>query len=174
MKALLTTWRSAVLTALLALTLTTQAAAQRTSRSLPDITLTTPEGKTISLSSLRGKVVLVDFWASWCGPCRAENPTLVKCHAKYRGKSCRYGNGFEIFSISLDVNKDKWAKAIKADRMTWEWQGSDLSGWKSPVAQSLGIHQIPSNFLIDKDGNIIATNLRGQDLVEFLKGVFGE
>lgn len=160
--------------ALLALTLTTQAHAQKSRQSLGEIALVNPQGDTIRLSSLRGKVVLVDFWASWCGPCRAENPNLTKCYAKYKDKRCDRGNGFEIFSISLDINKDKWEKAIKSDRMTWACHGCDFKGWKSPVAKTHGISQVPSNFLIDKDGKVIATNLRGDDLAEFLKGIFGE
>lgn len=173
MKNILSSWGRVAVMALIALTLTTQALAQK-SKHIQEITLTNPQGDTIRLSDLRGKVVLIDFWASWCGPCRAENPNIAKCYAKYKDKSCLRGKGFEIFSISLDVNKDKWQKAIKADRMTWASHGSDLRGWKSPVAKNLGISQVPSNFLIDKDGNVIATNLRGEDLMEFLKGLFGE
>lgn len=164
----------AALIAIVALTLSAHSFAQKTGQTLPDIALTNQQGDTIRLSDLRGKVVLIDFWASWCGPCRAENPNLTKCYDKYKDKRCTRGNGFEIFSISLDVNKDKWKKAIKSDRLKWTHHGCDLRGWKSPVAKKLGISQVPSNFLIDKDGTVIATNLRGESLTEFLKGIFGE
>lgn len=167
-------WGRVAIALLLLLTISVQSLGQKSRKRLPEISLTNPQGETIKLSSLRGKVVLVDFWASWCGPCRAENPNIAKCYAAYKGKKCQRGNGFEVFSVSLDVNKEKWEKAIMADRMTWAQQGCDFRGWDSPVAKSLGIRQIPSNFIIDKDGVIIASNLRGESLGEFLKGLFGE
>lgn len=114
-------------------------------------------GKPVSLSSFKGKFVLVDFWASWCGPCRAENPNVVKAYHKYHPK------GFDILGISLDDKKDKWQEAVKKDKLSWT-QVSDLQGWKNNVAQLYGINAIPMNFLLDKDGKIVGKNLRGEAL----------
>ncbi len=116
------------------------------------------EGKNISLSSFRGKYVLVDFWASWCGPCRAESPNLVKAYTNYKNKN------FEIFSISLDQGKDKWLKAIEDDGYTWP-QAGDMKGWENAAAAEYGVRGIPFNFLVDPNGIIIARNLRG-DILE--------
>ncbi len=163
----------AILLALI-LTIATQAQAQQVGQKVADVTVTSPSGKEIKLSDLRGKVVLIDFWASWCGPCRAENPNLVKCYTKYKDKSCSRGNGFEVFSISLDIKKERWTTAIKADKLSWAWHGCDFMSWKSPIAKRFGVSQIPSNILIDKDGKVIARNLRGESLKAFLEGIFGE
>ena len=141
-------------------------------KSAPEIPALSPNGKSLNLKSLKGKVVLVDFWASWCGPCRAENPTLVKAYAKFHDKKSNKGNGFEIFSVSLDVSQDRWQKAIDADRLSWSYHVCDFKGWRSPLASKYDVKQIPSNFLIDKDGVIIATNLRGEQLLQFLNGIF--
>lgn len=131
----------------------------------PDFTLPDKDGKPIKLSALKGKVVLVDFWASWCGPCRKENPNLVKAYSKYHDK------GFEILGISLDDKKDNWLKAIDADKLTW-LHASDLKGWKSDLAQEYGIRSIPMNFLVDANGKIIAKDLRGEELEKKLSTVF--
>ncbi len=125
---------------------------------LPDISGQNPEGKTLSLSSLKGKVVLVDFWASWCAPCRAENPNVVRIYHKFKDK------GFDVFSYSLDEKKDKWVEAIKKDGLTWPMHVSSLKGWQSDVCAQFKITSIPSSYLIDRNGNVIAFNLRGQDL----------
>ncbi|RAJ87646.1 peroxiredoxin [Chitinophaga dinghuensis] len=114
-------------------------------------------GKNVALSSFRGKYVLVDFWASWCGPCRAENPNVVKAYEKFNPK------GFEILGVSLDDKKEKWQAAISADKLTWT-HVSDLKGWKNTVAEMYGVRAIPQNVLIDPKGKIIAKNLRGEDL----------
>ena len=123
----------------------------------PEITLPTPDGGSASLSSLRGKYVLIDFWASWCGPCRKENPNVVRMYNEYKDK------GFEIFGVSLDQNRDKWLKAIADDKLTWP-HVSDLKGWESAAAGLYNITAIPQTLLLDKEGRIIAKNLRGKDL----------
>jgi thiol-disulfide isomerase/thioredoxin len=133
----------------------------------PDFTMNDPNDNPISLSSFRGKYVLIDFWASWCGPCRAENPTLVKAYEKYKGEK------FEILGVSLDGEgaKEKWMKAIKDDGLTWP-QISDLKYWKSEVVKLYGIQGIPLNFLIDPDGKIIGRSLRGAALEQKLSEIF--
>jgi peroxiredoxin len=133
----------------------------------PEITLNDPEGNPKSLSSLKGKVVLLDFWASWCGPCRKENPNVVKAYARFHAK------GFEVFSVSLDKDRDSWLKAIATDKLTWPNHVSDLKYWKSAGAAAYGVSSIPAAFLIDKEGKIVAKKLRGdaleQKLEELLK-----
>ncbi len=127
----------------------------------PDVVLQDPFGKTISLSSLRGKTVLVDFWASWCRPCREESPNLVKAYNKYKTR------GFEVFSVSLDDNREAWQKAINDDKLLWT-HVSDLMKWNSSVVNLYNIESIPFTVLIDADGKIIAKNLRGKALDEKL------
>ncbi len=122
-----------------------------------DFTLPDTTGKEVRLSSLFGHYLLIDFWASWCSPCRAENPNLVKTYKKYHDK------GFDVIGVSLDDTRDKWIAAIKKDGLVWT-QVSDLKGWKADVAKMYGVRSIPSNFLLDKDGKIIARNLRGDAL----------
>lgn len=131
----------------------------------PEISLKNPEGKTISLSSLRGKVVLIDFWASWCGPCRRENPNVVKLYHKYKDK------GFTVFSVSLDKDAAAWQRAIKADGLIWPNHVSDLKEWQTPLTKLYGFNSIPYTVLVGKDGKIITTNLRGEDLEAKLKEV---
>lgn len=123
----------------------------------PEITLQTPEGKLVSLSSFKGKYVLIDFWASWCGPCRQENPNVVKAYNAFKNKN------FTILGVSLDDNKDKWLAAIKKDNLTWT-HISDLKGWQSVAARDYNVNGIPANFLVNPDGIIIASNLRGAEL----------
>jgi thiol-disulfide isomerase/thioredoxin len=127
----------------------------------PDFTMNDPEGKPIQLSSLRGKVVLIDFWASWCGPCKKENPELVKLYQKYHGK------GFEILGVSLDKSKDDWVKAIKDDQLTW-LHVSDLQFWQNAAARLYAINGIPLSFLLDKDGKIVAKGLTPDQIAEKL------
>jgi thiol-disulfide isomerase/thioredoxin len=131
-----------------------------------DIVMQDPYGKTIALSSLRGKYVLVDFWASWCGPCRRENPNVVKLFNKYKDK------GFDIYSVSLDDNKDAWMRAINSDQLLWASHVSDLKKWGSSVVPQFNIEGIPYTMLLDADGRIIAKNLRGEQLEAKLKEIF--
>ena len=121
-------------------------------------------GKIVSLSSYRGKYVLVDFWASWCGPCRAENPSVVTTYNKY------HSNQFDILGVSLDASSDAWLKAIKYDKLEWT-QVADLKAWDSKIVIDYGIKGIPFNMLLDKEGKIIAKNLRGAALEKKLKEV---
>ena len=114
-------------------------------------------GKPVSFTSLKGKYILLDFWASWCGPCRQENPAVVKAYHRFHDK------GFDIFGISLDTDKSKWQAAIKKDGLNWT-QVSDLKGWKADVVSLYGVQAIPMNYLLDKNGIIVAKGLRGEDL----------
>ncbi|HAB51152.1 MAG: hypothetical protein A3K31_05965 [Ignavibacteria bacterium RIFOXYA12_FULL_35_25] len=135
-------------------------------RTAPDLTMNDPTGKPLTLSSLRGKILLVDFWASWCGPCRVENPNVVKAYQQYNKK------GFDILGCSFDKNREKWLKAIEDDKLTWH-HVSDLQGWANAAGKLYGINSIPANVLLDKDQKIIARNLRGDDLINKLAEVFG-
>lgn len=121
---------------------------------------------TYSLASLKGKVVLIDFWASWCGPCRKENPNVVKTYEKYKN------DGFTVMSVSLDTDKDKWNAAIKQDKLTWDNHVSDLGGWNSRVGKMYGVNSVPFTVLIDQEGKIINTNLRGEALENELRKIF--
>ena len=131
----------------------------------PEIKLKSPDGKLIALSSLKGKVVLLDFWASWCRPCRAENPNVVRLYNKYKDR------GFTVYSVSLDQNKDKWMAAITKDQLTWSNHVSELTGWKSSAGNKYGVSSIPKTFLIDANGKIIAYDLRGNDLEKKLSEI---
>lgn len=126
-----------------------------------------PTGQTITLESLRGKYVLIDFWASWCGPCRKENPNVVALYKKYQDA------GFTIYSVSLDKSKEAWEKAIIQDGLIWPSHISDLKQWQTEATQIYGFNGIPFTVLIDKDGKIIDKNLRGPQLEEKLKSIFG-
>ena len=131
----------------------------------PDIIMPDPFGKTVSLSSLRGKYVLIDFWASWCKPCRQETPNLIHAYTKYKNQ------GFEIFSVSLDDNTEAWQKAINDDKLLWT-HVSDLQKWNSPIVNVFKIESIPFTVLIDREGKIIAKNLRGEALESKLSELF--
>ena len=135
----------------------------------PEITMKTPEDCTLTLSSLRGKMVLIDFWASWCGPCRHENPAVVKAYNKYKDEIFIDGDGFTVFSVSLDRDKAAWKAAIKADSLLWPYHVSDLMFWNNAAAQQYQVYSIPTNFLIDGNGVIVAKNLRGEQLDKALE-----
>lgn len=124
----------------------------------PEIALRNPDGKEFKLSDLQGKLVLLDFWASWCGPCRKENPNVVNVYNKFRDK------GFTIYSVSLDGNRDAWMRAIKSDKLEWPYHVSELKEWKSSAATAYNVSGIPASYLIDKNGVIVAENLRGAAL----------
>ena len=130
----------------------------------PDFTQDNTDGHPVSLASLKGKYVLVDFWASWCGPCRRENPNVVRAYQRFKGRN------FEIIGVSLDDKKEAWQKAIKDDGLPWI-HVSDLKGWKNAPAQQYGVSGIPSNFLLDPNGIIIARNLQGEALEKKLEEV---
>lgn len=133
----------------------------------PNFTQNDVNGKPISLSDLKGKVVLLDFWASWCGPCRKENPNVVALYKKYKDA------GFTVMSVSLDKDKTPWLAAIEKDALAWPYHVSDLKYWSNEVAKLYQVSSIPFTVLIDKDGNIINTKLRGVELEQTLKTIFG-
>jgi thiol-disulfide isomerase/thioredoxin len=152
------------LIALILLSSTLVSAQLRIGEPAPEIALLGKADSIIKLSSLTGKVVLIDFWASWCGPCRAANPYVQKLYKKYRDK------GFEVFAVSLDVNKPLWLKAIRKDKLTYT-QVIDTDGWLSKVAEKYYVDALPTNFLLDKTGKIIAINLDGKELFDKLKSM---
>ena len=137
----------------------------------PNISLENTEGEIINLSDLRGNIVLVDFWASWCRPCRRENPVVVKAYHEFNSREFKDAEGFKIFNVSLDTKKEDWIKAIEEDKLGWDTHVSDLQGWRSKPAKTYQVRAIPMNFLLDKNGIIIAKNLRGEELVKILNNL---
>lgn len=137
-------------------------------RPAPEINLTKPDGTALTLSSLKGNYVLIDFWASWCAPCRQENPNVVRLYKKYKKK------GFTVFSVSLDDNKEAWTEAIAKDGLEWPNHVSDLLKWNSPMPQLYGFSGIPHTVLINKEGNIIGVGLRGASLEQKLEEIFSK
>lgn len=135
----------------------------------PNIIQNSLTGQLLNLDSLKGQMVLIDFWASWCAPCRKETPYLVEAYRKYKDADFKNGKGFTIFSVSLDSKKEKWNEAIVKDNMSWPYQVSDLTGPLNKAAQLYKVKSIPANFLMDGEGIIIAVNLRGDELLRQLK-----
>ena len=143
------------------------AASLTAGRMAPEIDMPDPDGHRRTLTSLRGSVVMIDFWASWCRPCRMENPNVVRLYNKY------HEAGFDIFSVSLDKERGAWLQAIQQDGLVWPNHVSDLQGWTSTGGAAYGITSVPSTVLVDRQGRIIARDLRGSDLERKLIEIFG-
>lgn len=135
----------------------------------PDLAYKNPAGNVIALSSLAGQMVLIDFWASWCAPCRRENPVVVNAYKLFSDKQFKNGDGFTVYSVSLDKERQAWIAAIEEDELSWEYHVSDLTGRNAQAAAIYKIKSIPSNVLIDGDGTILAKNIRGQQLSAILQ-----
>lgn len=136
---------------------------------LPNMELPDAQGKIINLSDLRGNLVLVDVWASWCKPCRKQNPNLVKVYNKFKNASFKNAKGFTVYAISLDSKKEAWLNAIQKDGLPWPYQVSELTGWQSKAVEAYKLSAIPSSFLIDENGMIIGKDLNDIDLSKILE-----
>lgn len=135
----------------------------------PEIIQNLITGEEFHLSELKGKMVLIDFWAAWCKPCRKENPNIVEVYNKYKDASFKNGEGFTVLSVTLDFKKEMWEKAVTDDQLSWPYHVGDLKGWKNEAAVKYNVKSIPASFLIDGDGIIVGINLKGDDLDKKLK-----
>lgn len=137
----------------------------------PELSFENPDGEVLSLSSLRGSIVLIDFWAGWCAPCRRENPNIVEAYKNYNDKEFINGSGFSVYGVSLDKKREQWLGSIAEDNLIWPYHVSDLKGWNSVAAALYQVNSIPANFLIDGNGMIIARNIKGKVLHDTLESL---
>lgn len=137
----------------------------------PDFSLPDRNGQPLALSSFKGDLVLVEFWASWCKPCREENPRIVNVYNKYKDRAFQHAKGLQVVSISLDTDKDRWLDAVKQDNLLWDNHVSDLQGWNGAAVDSYRVESIPSSFLVDQNGIIIGKNLKARDLDKLLSAL---
>jgi thiol-disulfide isomerase/thioredoxin len=141
----------------------------KTGEQAPEINQKLITGEEFQLSDLRGKIVLIDFWAAWCKPCRKANPEIVKLYHKYKDKEFDNADGFTIVSVSLDFKREMWENAIEVDKLDWPYHVGGESGWKNPAAKRYQVKSIPNSFLVDGDGKLLGMNLRGEEIEDILK-----